>query len=581
MQRERCATHGRRAALLMSAIGLGVGALAGEGVAAAAGATATVSTTSPITVVPTSSNGVAIGDITITPSTNSAIGSTFVCVTLPSGDNFDAVNGLPSVSQTNGAATTGNSTTPVVSASSVALSATAGDPNSSKVQGNVLSFQVSGTSTAAIPTFVLAGLHADGVGATPGTVTASVGTAASAADCVTASLVTTLGSGVVFEVGSGSTGAIYGQSPNATAAAEFEAAFVKGSGSSATCTNNGNAIIATDADPYDALAAAYLEAQLGTGVLITAPTTTSPSTLEALKLAGVQRVYIVGGPLAVSASDIATLKSTPAYACGGATTTGAKLTVYNAIYGQSADQTAAAIDNYITGNGAGALPSITSAYSAESTYNQTSGNETTTAPSGTQTTAIVVADTDYQDATAAAGLAYHYKLPVILTPGNALSTQATSELTKLGITQVLALGGQLALSPEVVTSIEALNVNGKPISVLRIAGQDYTQSAADIAHFAGSVLGWKNATLLVAQGAYWSDSLGAAALSGRNEEALLLTEGPTKGVGAYTTAALKLAGTAPGGLGGGVTSSIQVLGGPLAVPQTQISTMDSALASGS
>ncbi|MHB1599229.1 MAG: cell wall-binding repeat-containing protein [Acidimicrobiales bacterium] len=585
MVRTRAAWQRNTGAVLAGVVALGLASVAGVGVAgvgvaAAATSTVTVTAATPLTVVSSATGSdAAIGDVTLTPAATSTIANDYVCVSLPAGDNFDTASGMPTVSQTNGAATTGVSSAPVVTAASLALGSQAGDTGASATQGNILSFQVAGEASSSIPTFVLANLHVDGVGASAGAVSATVGTATSALGCATASSVTALGSGTVYEVAT-SNGAIYGQSPAATAAAEFDAALVSGSGASTTCSDHGNAVVATSADPYDALSAAYLESQLGTGVLITAPTSLDSSTLAALKLGGVQRVYVVGGLLAVSQADINALKSTPAYDCGGTTPTGKDITVYSGISGQTADDTAAAIDSYITGSGTGALPSVAGAYSTESTYNQTTGNETTTAPSGTQKTAIVVADRDFQDATAAAGMAYEYKLPVILTPGNALGPQATSELTKLGITQVVALGGQLALQPQVVSSIEALNVGGKPISVLRIAGADGTESAADLALFEGQRLGWHDSTVLVAQGAYWSDALGSAALAGKSSESLLLTEGPKAGVGQYTAAVLKTAGTSPGGLGAGVTTSIQVLGGPLAIPQAQVTQMQQALAAG-
>ena len=589
MQRSRRAGRRTSVAALTGVAALGLASVAGASAASAAtpsataasataASTVTVSVPAPTSVVSSSTGSdAAIGNVTITPAATTTVANDVVCLVLPAGDNFDTASGVPTVSQTNGAATTGVSSTPVVTAGSLALGSTTGDPGASSTQGNVLSFAVTGQATSSIPVFVLANLHVDGVGSSPGAVTASVGTASSALGCASVSSSSLLGSGVVYEVAS-SNGAIYGETPAATAAAEFDAALVTGSGSSTTCSDHGNAVVATSADPYDALSAAFLEAQLGTGVLITAPTHLDASTLAALRLGGVQRVYVVGGLLAVSQADIDALKSTPAYDCGGTSPTGKDIVVYSGISGQTADDTAAAIDSYITGTGTGALPSISGAYSTESTYNQTTGNETASAPTGTQKTAIVVADTDFQDATAAAGMAYEYKLPVILTPGDALGPQATSELTKLGITQVIALGGQLALQPQVVDSIEALNVGGKPISVLRIAGADGTESAADLALFEGQRLGWHDSTVLVAQGAYWSDALGSAALAGKSSESLLLTEGPKAGVGQYTAAVLKVAGTSPDGLGSGVTTSIQVLGGPLAVPQAQVTQMQQALA---
>jgi putative cell wall-binding protein len=553
----------------------------------------TVTPAPPLSVIAAGTGDASISNLSITlPSTTTVQPSTYtysptgslyfaLCVTLTtSGVTFENVSGAPSVSQTNGAS---NATLASTSAVQVAGTGTASATEA---------IELGAVSTTNAPTYTLSDLHVDvpatGVANGPVTVTVSYNsgsteTAATNACAPGSSNLVTLVTGqTAFLVGSAPSGPISGTTAAGTTAAEFDAAFVSTSNSTATCSNNGNAVLATSAKPYDALSAAYLEGLLHTGVLITPPTTPiDPNTLAALQYAGVQRVYVVGGTLAVSQAVITALQALPAYNCGGLTKTGSNIVVYSGISGQTADDTAVAIDNYVSASLSGNLPSITGAYSTESTFNQTSGNETTAAPTnGTQTTALVVSDTDYKDAATAAGLAWRYHLPVILTTPTALSATASAELTKLGITQVIALGGQLALTPAVVTSIQALTVNGAPISVFRIAGQDATQTAADVALFEGTELSWPASTVLVAQGQGWSDALGAAALSGMNEEPLLLTEGPVAGVGQYTLAALKTAGTVPNGLGGGVTAGIQVLGGSLAVPQSQITQMQQALSAG-
>lgn len=557
----------------------------------------TVTPATPLSVIPSGTGDATIGNLTVTlPGDNTvqpagytyATATTFyaVCVTVtgPTGGTgtvtFDSINGAPTVTQSNGA-----------SSASLALN-TSGQATGAPilvgggVQETKIAFGLGNVSTTNAPSYLLSGLHVD-VPSTiaNGAATISVGYASSTTTALAeaaCSAPTALVSGLTgFLVGSAPSGAIYGQTASDTTAAEYDAAFVStNSAGTASCTNNGNAVVATSADPYDALSASYLEGELGGGVLLTSPTSLDASTMAALKYAGVQRVYIVGGLLAVSQAVISQIQALPAYTCGGLATTGANIVVYSGISGQTADATAVAIDNYVTSNLAGNFPTVTAAYSTAATYDQTTGNASATAPVGTQTTAIVVSDTDYQDATTAAGLAYKYHLPVILTTGNALSSTASAELTKLGITQVLALGGQLALTPSVVTSIQALSVNSVPVSVIRIAGQDGTQTAADLALFEGQQLGWTASTVLVAQGAYWSDALGAAALSAHGEYPLLLTEGPIAGVGSYTQSVLNTAGSIPNGLGSGTTASIQVLGGPLAITAAQITQMQQALAAG-
>jgi len=533
-------------------------------------ANATVTAATPVSVVKAGTGDAAIGNISIgSPSDGTIPAGYYVCVTLtsPAGLTFDTITGLPTVAQTNGA-------------SNATVGAVATEPTAGSIQSAGLSFEATTQSTGNPPTYTLSNLHVDVPGGTVnGAVTATV-VYDSTASCTTP---TTLGTGTAFIIGSQASGAIYGITAIQTTAAEFNAQFVSTSGSTATCTNNGNAVLATAADPFDALSAAYLESQLSTGVLITDPTSLDPTMLATLQYAGVQRVYVVGGLLAIDQADLTQLAATPAYNCGGLSKTGQNLVVYSGsqLSGATADDTAVAIDNYISANLAGNLPAtVGAAYATASTYNQTSGNASSTAPVGTQKSAILVSDTDYLDSASAGGIAYQFHVPVILTPGTSLGSQAAGELSKLGITQVLVLGGQLAITPSVVTSVQAMSVGGTPIAVIRVAGIDGTQTAADLALFEGHLLGWANSNVLVAQGAYWSDALDAAALSGLRSDALLLTESPTTTAGPYTDAVLKTAGTPPSGLGSGVTTGIQILGGPLAIPQSQITEMQQALAAG-
>ena len=122
------------------------------------------------------------------------------------------------------------------------------------------------------------------------------------------------------------------------------------------------------------------------------------------------------------------------------------------------------------------------------------------------------------------------------------------------------------------------------LSVLRIAGPDASGTSADIAMLEAKVLGWHQTTLYVAQGTMqgsgWGDSLASAPLTGGSMQGLLLTAGPTAALPADLTSALTAAGPPPSGLGSGVTTGLQQLGGPLAVTAAQYTEMRSALAAG-
>lgn len=385
----------------------------------------------------------------------------------------------------------------------------------------------------------------------------------------------------------GSTAQIYGPdgTPDGTVAQEFESAFPVNSLTTTPTGGNTSVVLATDVDPYDALSAAYLEGQLHTGLLITPPTSFGADAMAAMRLEGVQTVYVVGGPLAITPAVLTQIESTPAYTPGGLTTTGSDLKVVGPIYGATADATSQMISTYF-GSSYGSAQ-FASAYGAASTttggglYNDTIGSSSATGPTTSTPTAIVLSDTDWQDAMSIAPEAYAERLPIILTNPLTLDATASSALTTLGVKQVIVVGGQLALTNNVVTSIQSLNGG---ISVLRIAGQDATDTAAKIANFAltaaPSGLGWSalgTKTVLASHANYWSDALGAAALGGGASttygyEPLILVESPLV-VGQYTTAELAtLKGLTP------AVTGITVLGGPLAMPSSTVTTLQAGLA---
>jgi putative cell wall-binding protein len=318
---------------------------------------------------------------------------------------------------------------------------------------------------------------------------------------------------------------------------------------------------------------------LGTGLLITPATTLGTDAQQALQLEGVTTVYVVGGPLAVSPAVIAQIKALPAYNPGGLTQTGSNITVVASIYGAdgTAAGTAAAIATHF-GNayGSASFPSAYT-YNGIGAYNTTTGVGTSTGPSGVVPTAIVVASSDWQDALSIAPEAFAMRFPIILngpSTDTTLSATAQGALTSLGVKQVIIVGGQLALQNSVETQIAALNGG---ISVLRIAGIDNTDTAAQIANFAWgasgvSGLGWTAASgkdaIMVSHGNYWTDALGAAALGGGSTnfgyEPILLAQSPTV-IGQYTMAELA---NVPSGV-----VNLTVLGGPLAMPSSTVQTL--------
>ena len=437
------------------------------------------------------------------------------------------------------------------------------------VAGGDLVFPVTAASSAPA-TYSLSNLYVTGTAGAHGPVIATVTEGENSSCSATTGTYTLSSKASVYGVET-FTQNNYGQSADATAANEFSSQVNCGDAHPAQNT----AVIATNLDPYDALSAATLEGALNAtgspaGLLITPQGAPGSELMNALKADGVGTVYIVGGQYAISAQVIAALKSTPATTCNGtsAIATSSNLKVIGPIAGQTADDTAAAIDTQ-----ANSILALNHNLPAPATSeNDTAGNTAGTWTSGAPT-AILVADNDWSDAMAVAGVAYQFQIPVVLTPGNSLGSAASTELSNLHVKNVLALGGQLALQNTVVNQLAASGY-----AVARIAGQDATDTAQllsryELAASSAGGLGWSSTshTALLAQGAYWSDALGAAVISANESAPILLTEGPTKGLGNYT----------PGGLSAASSSvyNLQVLGGPFAVPQSQISAALTALAS--
>jgi putative cell wall-binding protein len=519
------------------------------------GTPTTAGTADSLVVTATTSGGTATETYSVT--INSA--PTIVLTLTTAGDTWA---GTPSVTQA------GSSTAPSATASGTTLTVTVGSvpPTTTSTFFQLSNLEINtGTNTGAAQMSVAFNNY--------------TGTALATGSPVTIATGVTVGSTL------GTSTQIYGADGTAdgTVAAEFESAFP--ANASTQSGGNSTVVLATDVQPYDALSAAYLEGQLGTGLLITPPTSFGADAMSAMRIEGVQSVYVVGGPLAVSPAVISQIEATPAYKPGGLVQSGSNIKVITQIYGATAADTAQSIATHF-GTSIGTLPVISGAYSAASgttgggMYNDTLGSSSATGPASVTPTAIVISETDWQDAMSVAPEAYAFRIPVILTPATSLGTQASAALTSLGVKQVLVIGGQLAVTNAVVSSIQALNGG---VSVLRIAGQDATDTAGQLAEFAlstggsGTGLGWTSMAALASHANYWSDALGAAALGGGanasfGDEPIILVESPTV-VGTYAPAALtKLAGSG--------ISKLNVLGGPLAMPTTTVNSLLAAIAAG-
>lgn len=485
-----------------------------------------------------------ISNVVITEAQAGAVPTGTVCVLLSGSSGTFNTTTAPIVTASGGGAVVG---TPTVNTA-----------------GTLLQFNVTTASSSAAATYTVSNLNVN-TPATGGPDVAAVSDGATSACTGGTSLASALILYNTFAVSR-----IFGQTADGTAAAELTAAFPAG------CPASKNVVLATDQNFPDALSASYLAAKLGTGVLLTPTNALASETVTALRIGGINHVYIVGGPLAVSETVVAALQAQPVFTCGGVTpvtnpTTGAQvLQTVTQVFGQTQYDTAQTVAQYFgstvgLGSFNGAYPTSTTGTSA---YNTTSGLSGTLAPFTTGTpTAILATGQTFPDAMAASGMSYAQQWPILLTQQASLSSQAQAAITNLGIKQVIVMGGPIAISDTVVTQLEALGV-----SVLRIAGTDYTNTAQLLAQFelSSNVLNWAAGhtyDILVARGDFFADALAGSALSGMTQAPIVLTLNPnTLGSGIPGLFTFEH-GLTPSNQ----VTTITVLGGPIAVTPATVS----------
>jgi len=592
----------------------------------------------PVSVLPNAVNA-AISPISLTESVPGTVPTGYICVTASAGGfTLSATTPTLTVSPSNTGGTAAvNGTVQGV-----------GAPNANGSFTTIAGL-VTQVSLSVPTTFTFSGLTVDAPGAV-GPVTATI-TVGAAAGCTGGTQVTVPGNPdfsppEIYAVGQQTTNTrIFGSTADATAVASLEYQYDPEPGfcipqgvhpSPSRYSVGSSVVLATDTNWPDALTASYLASYLQTGVLLTPTDTLSAVTLQAIRAEGVSNVFIVGGPLAVSNTVQTQLENTPAYLCGGqspqTTATGAPqmLNVVR-IYGQTALDTAQQVAEFVgPGYDGNNLANLSGAFGL---YNDTTGTDSGSSPTVPQRTAILVTDQSFQDASSASALSYWEGWPIVLTDPNTLSPQALQTLQDLAIAQVVEIGGPIAISDAVNTALQAAG-----ISVLRIAGQDYSDTSVQLAKFelnqysntSGEPegLGWStgcssltggppNTTVsyrtgctfvaALARGDYFADALTSSVVTGgggkanppsfptpnnTSPEPILLAESPTN-LGSYVTSFFNQAGSPYGvdpayqvpvlspipGSGASVRS-LTVFGGPLAIADSTVQAALNAIAAG-
>ena len=553
--------------------------------------------TPPVSVNPSAFDA-SISPVNVVEQATAQIPSgDYVCVSLV---QTGAVNRFNVAATPKASVTSGNGTV----ASTVAYeNATGGTSTVTSSTVAYVRFQVTKASSTTKPsTYSLSGLAVNPSGKA-GTVTVLVKYGPSTKCTADANEVggsTATAEAVAYSIKQTST-QIYGSTADATAVKLLENRFPATTtlstgtdcpGGHANSANTRPVILATTAHYQDALSSQYLASYLNTGTLLTPTAKLSAVTLQALKFEGITQVDVVGGPLVVSTTVIAQLMTTPAYSCGG----GSKLTTGGAtrfltvtrIYGQTAVDTAEAIAESAPTSHVLAAKFLTAYVGVNATkgngaFNDTAGSGSPVPlTSSAVPTAILASTTEFQDAMAASTLSYSQtagkSFPILLTNPLGLSAAAKDAIATLGIKQVILMGGQLAVTNSVVTSLTTLGVE-----VLRVAGHTYTDTSTQLAMFEESAPGmgldWDTTTVAVARGNGFTDGLVGADVSGKSLWPELLTTSPTT-VGKYLTAFLK----AHGGSGKAIDSTpaeatqkistLEIFGGPLAVSPAVVSQME-------
>jgi putative cell wall-binding protein len=508
----------------------------------------------PVGLVVTADTDAAISPISFTETVPGMVKAGYTCVALDQGTFNLLGDGLPTIAAAGGGATV-NSTV-------------------EDVAPNEVAFDVTLASSSAPATYSLGNIYVDG-GSLLGPVGIVVTTGA-LANCTGGDLIVTNGVRAFDVLNTTHT---YGQTADDTAAAEMETVFPPAVDSTG-CPLSKTVVLATDENFPDALSASYLAGQLNTGILLTPTDYLSDSAASAIRLEGIQTVDVVGGMYAISSNVINTLQASPVYNCGGETETslGENITV-QVIEGPTEYDTSADIAQYFAKQDVGqaAFPG------AYGSFNDTTGGESASGPTSAVPTAIVATGESFEDATAASVMGYAKHFPVILTTGEALSSQAQTALVNDNIQQVILVGGPDAVSDATVASIEGLGID-----VLRIAGQDYTDTAQELARFelnsssnsAGPEgLGWDNDganqnEITLARGDFYTDGLAGAPFAAHEAagpQPILLTLDPYD-LGVYLPGFLESGGSEVGATGDGENSvilTVNVLGGMDAVaPET-------------
>ena len=256
----------------------------------------------------------------------------------------------------------------------------------------------------------------------------------------------------------------------------------------------------------DALAANFLAGVRNAPVILTRRDTTPEPILAALRASGATRITVVGGPLAVSDLQIASLRAA----------------------------------GYTVDRVAGANRYETAARVAEAGEGATASN-----------VGLVASGVSTIDALAGGPLAFKGRHPLFLVTRNGIPGATLAAMRATGVTSVYVLGGEAVVGARVVAQLAAAGITVTE----RLAGADRSETSVAIAFRLMATFGFTSSTFNLASGLNEGiDALGGAALSGKQNRVLLITNTATSAapVVAFATTRANVL-TAPGLIFGGTT----------------------------
>ena len=136
----------------------------------------------------------------------------------------------------------------------------------------------------------------------------------------------------------------------------------------------------------------------------------------------------------------------------------------------------------------------------------------------TKAKTVIIARSDlYPDALTASVLAKVKNAPILLTPSTVLDKRVAGEIRRLGVSEVIIVGGESAISREVEKALEAFDSD----KVQRFDGKDRYETSSLVAREVAGLVDIRGKAM-VTTGENWPDALSVSAFAARDNHPILL-----------------------------------------------------------